>query len=768
MKKLDPGSLGGPRTDARAIPAPSEAPQPEGEPSVPAADPGPAAADLPHRASDDLPNGEAEPVPSDPDAPPSDAAAGGPSAGPEPRAGSGTAAPTPPGEGSDGERGKRRNGRPPGGKGANGNGNGKLAVGKDADGKPAAAHTAGSRHGGHGHGGNFWKLTLGSVGVVYGDIGTSPLYAFREALHAAGRGGPLMREDILGVLSLILWALILIVTLKYVVVLLRADNNGEGGTLSLMALARAVMGRGAITIFACGVTGAALFYGDAMITPAISVLSAVEGLELVEPKLEPFVVPLTLLILVILFAVQSSGTGRMAAFFGPITAVWFAVMALAGVPHLVADPGVLAAFDPILGVVFLFDHGAIGLAVLGAVFLAVTGAEALYADLGHFGRKPIRAAWIGLVLPALVLNYLGQGALVLANPAAMRDPFYLLVPDWALVPTVVLATLATVIASQAVITGAFSLSRQAIQLGLLPRLEIRHTSEAHSGQIYVPRINALLLVGVVILVLAFGSSAALASAYGIAVTGTMVVTAIMAFFVVRRVWKWPLGAAAALIVPFLAVDSAFLSANLLKILDGGWVPLAIGASIIVVMVTWRRGSQLLMEKIRKVDVPTRELVAMLERRPPHRVPGTAVFLTSDPDYAPAALLHNLKHNRVLHEHNVILTISYADRPRLTEAERVEMTPITEHFALVSMHFGYMENPNVPKALQVCRKLGWKFEILNTSFFLSRRSIRPAVRSPMPRWQNRIFVALARNASDATDFFQIPTDRVVEVGAQVTI
>jgi KUP system potassium uptake protein len=616
--------------------------------------------------------------------------------------------------------------------------------------------------------GNLLALTIGSVGVVYGDIGTSPLYAFREALAAADDDGVMTRVEVYGVLSLILWALILIVTVKYVLILLRADNRGEGGTLALMALARTAFSRGAGITIALGIVGAALFYGDAIITPAISVLSAVEGLKLVEPRFEPFVLPITLAIIAALFLVQNRGTGRVATFFGPITAVWFVAMGVAGAVHIVDDPAVLNALNPWYAGVFMAEHGHAGLIALGAVFLAVTGAEALYADLGHFGRRPIRLAWFVLVLPALALNYLGQGALVLSHPETIENPFFLLVPGWALVPMVILATAATVIASQAVITGAFSLSRQAVQLGLLPRLEIRHTSAEQVGQIYVPQVNLLLFIGVVLLVGMFGSSAALASAYGIAVTGTMVVTVLMAFIVVWKVWKWPLAAAVAVVVPFLVIDVAFLVANLLKVHHGGWVPLLVAALIVLVMVTWRRGSHFLIEKTRRAEVPLADLIGSLEKRNVHRVPGTAVFLTSDPAFAPSSLMHNLKHNKVLHEHNVILTILSSDAPRVPESERVSIRTLSEHFSLVTMQFGFVEEPNVPQALQICRRLGWKFEILKTSFFLSRRSIRPAAKSGMPLWQDRLFIVLARNASDATDYFQIPTDRVVEIGMQVNV
>ena len=505
-----------------------------------------------------------------------------------------------------------------------------------------------------------------------------------------------------------------------------------------------------------------------MITPALSVLSAIEGLKVATPAFEPYVVPLTALILVVLFAFQSRGTARVATFFGPVMLVWFAAIAVAGVWHVVQNPAVFWAFNPAYGIEFLATHGIIGLVTLGAVFLVVTGAEALYADLGHFGRAPIRTAWLTIVLPALTLNYLGQGALVLADPKTIENPFFLLYPDWALLPMVVLATAATVIASQAVITGAYSLTRQAIQLGLLPRLEIRHTSEALSGQIYMPRVNLLLLIGVLLLVALFRSSSALASAYGIAVTGTMVVTVTMAFVVIWKVWRWPPLAAAALIAPFLFVDLTFLGANLLKVVEGGWVPLAFGGLVMVVMYTWRRGSRLLFDKTRRQEISLDELVRMLEKRPPTRVPGTAVFLTSTPNAAPTALMHSLKHYKVLHEQNVILTIETVDMPRVDPAERVRIMKIGETFARVALRFGFMETPNVPRALAIARKLGWTFDIMSTSFFLSRRSLKPAAHSGMPRWQDRLFIMLTRIANDATDYFQIPTGRVVEVGTQVTI
>jgi KUP system potassium uptake protein len=591
----------------------------------------------------------------------------------------------------------------------------------------------------------------------------------REAVLAATPTGIAPNDAaVLGILSLIIWALLLVVTAKYVLILLRADNKGEGGTLALMALAsRSLVRRSNIIIF-LGIISGALFYGDAIITPALSVLSAVEGLKVATPAFDPYVVPLTVFILALLFAVQSRGTANVAAFFGPITLFWFAVIAAAGLWHVAGNPAVLLAFNPWYGITFLLHHGIVGFYTLGAVFLVVTGAEALYADLGHFGRGPIRFAWLVIVLPALTINYLGQGALVLANPKSVENPFFLLYPDWALLPMVLLATAATVIASQAVITGAYSLTRQAIQLGLLPRLEIRHTSEALFGQIYMPRVNTFLFIGVILLVALFRSSSALASAYGIAVTGTMVVTAMMAIVVIWRVWNWSLIGALALMLPFLFIDFTFLSANLLKIVDGGWMPLALGAFVMTIMYTWRRGSRLLFEKTRRQETPLESLVKSLEKKPPARVPGTAVFLTSDPVSAPTALLHSLKHYKVLHEKNVILTIETADAPRVDAGERVRIQPVGKTFSRIVLRFGFMETPNVPKALAIARKLGWQFDIMSTSFFLSRRSLKPATQSGMPRWQDRLFIGLTRLANDATDYFQIPTGRVVEVGTQVTI
>jgi KUP system potassium uptake protein len=618
------------------------------------------------------------------------------------------------------------------------------------------------------HKASFWTLALGSVGVVYGDIGTSPLYALREAVAAVSDGGPPTRDAVIGVLSLILWSLTLVVTIKYVVILLRADNNGEGGTLTLVALAQRAMGRRAPVALLLGAAGAGLFYGDAVITPAISVLSAMEGLKIATPAFEPYIVPVALVILVSLFMVQGQGTSRVAAFFGPIMVVWFLVLIGTGLLHIADDPGVFAAVNPVHGIMIFVNYPGVSLAVLGAVALVATGTESLYSDLGHFGRGPVRVAWLGLVFPALIINYFGQGALVLSHPETIENPFFNLVPDWAALPLVGMATIATITASQAVITGAFSLTRQAIQLGLLPRMEIRFTSASHQGQIYIPRINALLLCGVIFLVLAFGSSSNLASAYGISVFGAMTMDALLAIIVIWKGWRWSLGLTLLVMVPFLVIDIAFFSANLTKLFTGGYVPVLLATALIVVMLTWLKGTRILFEKTRKTDVPLVELVGMLQKSPPHRVKGTAVFLTSDPDTAPAALLHNLKHNKVLHEKNVVLTVKTVDTPRVHDEDRVRIEHVGDSFWKIMMIYGYMETPNIPRGLAILRKLGFKFDIMATSFFLSRRSIRPAAQSGMPLWQDRLFISLAKSASDATDFFQIPTGRVVEVGTQVTV
>ncbi|MGH6771371.1 MAG: potassium transporter Kup [Xanthobacteraceae bacterium] len=630
-----------------------------------------------------------------------------------------------------------------------------------ADGKPAPEPTS------H-RSASFWALALGSVGVVYGDIGTSPLYAFREAVTAAQAGGPLTREIVLGVLSLIVWSLILVVTLKYILLLLRMDNNGEGGTLSLTALAFRAVGRRTTLVLILGVIGAAMFYGSSLITPALSVLSAVEGLKIATPAFAPYVLPITIALLVALFAVQFRGTGKVAVLFGPITTVWFLAIAATGALHIADDPGVLAAINPYYGIRFVVGNPFIGLITLGAVFLVVTGSEALYADLGHFGRKPVQTAWFYLVLPALLLNYFGQGALVLVNPASIENPFYRLVPEVLLLPMVVLATVATVIASQAVITGAYSITHQAIQLGLLPRLEIRHTSAALYGQIYIPRVNTLLLIGVLLLVGLFRTSSDLAGAYVLAVAATSLMASLLGFIVVWKLWQWRFWPTALLMSPFIVTDGVYLVAALMQLGEGAWLPVLFGGLVVLVMLTWRRGTAILAQKTRRVEVSLESLVRSLEKKPPHFVQGTAVFLTSDPEFAPTALLHNLKHNKVLHEHNVVLTVIFADMSRVPEAERVSIVPVSDHFSRVVLKYGFMDEPNVPKALAIARKLGWTFDIMSTSFFLSRRSIKAAAHSGMPRWQDRMFIGLAASAADASDFFQLPTGRVVEVGTQVTV
>ncbi|MDQ0455006.1 potassium transporter Kup [Rhizobium paknamense] len=617
---------------------------------------------------------------------------------------------------------------------------------------------------------SFLLLALGSVGVVYGDIGTSPLYAFREALKPISHDG-ITRFEVIGLTSLIVWTLTIIVTLKYVLFLLRADNDGEGGTLSLLALLSKSAGKHTVVLMVLGLVGAALFLGDAMITPALSVLSAVEGLKLVAPHAGGFIVPISVVILIALFVVQSRGTETVANFFGPITAVWFIVMAAGGISHIFDDPAIFRAFNPIHAVTFLFQEKFLGFVVLGSVFLTVTGAEALYADLGHFGRRPIQWAWFVLVFPALVLNYLGQGALVLKDPQFASDPFYLMFPSWAILPVVILATAATVIASQAVITGAFSMVRQAIHLGFLPRMEILFTSETHTGQIYLPSVNTLLLIGVLGLVLLFESSDALATAYGISVTGAMVVTTIMAFEFVRVKWKWSVLLALLLLTPLLALEMVFLGANLLKIHDGGYIPVLFAAGFTIVMWTWRRGTAILFAKTRHADIPLSSFIPSIERKSDHApvsVPGTAIFLTSDPETAPAALLHNLKHNHVLHEKNIILTIKTVNRPRASEAERFVAESLSERFSRVEIRFGYMEQQNVSQALAKLRKGGLKFDIMSTSFYLGRRKLVPDAKAGMPNWQDRLFIALANSAADPSDYFRLPANRVVELGSHVII
>lgn len=629
-------------------------------------------------------------------------------------------------------------------------------------------------------GASFWTMVMGSIGVVFGDIGTSPLYAFHDALKQATEKTAANEGVILGVVSLALWALILIVTVKYVLFLMRADNAGEGGVLSLMALAQRAIGRRTALLFSLGVIGAALFYGDSVITPAISVLSAVEGLKTI-PGLETVstnaVMGISAVILLGLFLVQSRGTARVAALFGPIMVAWFVGIGALGVLAMVRHPAVLLSFNPWYGVHFLATHGVIAFLVLGAVFLTVTGAEALYADMGHFGRKPIQSAWLYFVLPSLMLNYLGQASLAITEmQAAARAHHHLAEHNWffELAPVqfrailVVMSGVATVIASQAVITGAYSLTQQAVQLGLLPRINIRRTSETQAGQIFVPQINTWLMVAVLAVVALFQTSDHLSNAYGLAVTGTMVVTTTLAFVVERRLWKWTLLASVAFIAPFLLIDCTFLASNAVKIASGGWFPLSVAIVLFLVMWSWTKGTRLLTEKTRRDSIPLADLIEMLKARPPHRAPGTAVFLTSDPDVAPVALMHNLKHNKVLHERNVILTVQTEDQPRVAEADRIVMETINPDFRKLTIRYGFMETPNVPKALGVCRKMGLKFDIMSTSFFLGRRSVVASAQSGMPLWQDKLFIFLMRNAANPTDFFHIPPGRVVELGAQVTV
>jgi len=617
---------------------------------------------------------------------------------------------------------------------------------------------------------SFWALALGSVGVVFGDIGTSPLYAMREAL-AHSRSTVSSETSVLGVISLITWALVLIVTVKYVVFLMRADNKGEGGTLALMALASRSLGHRSALVFYLGVIGAALFYGDGIITPAVSVLSAVEGLRDapgVGHHLTPYVLPISAAILIGLFLVQSRGTASVARAFGPITALWFLVLAGLGLYHIVDNPTIVRGLLPHHGVIFLLDNGFLGFVILGSVFLAVTGAEALYADMGHFGKGPIRAAWLCLALPALLLNYLGQGAMVLNHPHARTNPFFEMIPHAIYWPVLILAMVATVIASQAVITGAFSMTQQAVQLGLFPRIDIRRTSETQAGQIFVPQVNTMLMVGVLVLLVTFKSSSNLAAAYGIAVTGAMFVDTMLFFVIVRYTWKRPTWQAALAAGGFGVLDVVFISSNLLKIPQGAWLPLVLGAGLVVIIWTWTRGAQILTEKSRRDSVPLDELSEILRARSPHRAAGTAVFLTSEPDVAPVALMHNLKHNKVLHQKNVVLTVRVAETPRVKDEDRITIEPINDDFTKVTIAYGFMESPNIPKALSLCRRFGLKFDIMATSFFLGRRSVVPSAQSGMPLWQDKLFIFLMKNAANPTDFYKIPPGRVVELGTQVTV
>jgi KUP system potassium uptake protein len=636
------------------------------------------------------------------------------------------------------------------------------------------AEEAGEPHHGSGDNGHikkqgFWGLTLGSVGVVFGDIGTSPLYAMRESL-ARSQGE--IEQAVLGVTSLLTWALILIVTVKYVTFLMRADNNGEGGTLALMALARRYVKKGSGWILFLGLIGAALFYGDAVITPAMSVMGAMEGLGEapgIGPALGFLIVPVSAGILIALFMVQSFGTAGVAKYFGPVCLLWYFALAAMGVMHIFDDPTILRGLSPHYAVLYFVSNGWMSLAILGGVFLVVTGTEALYADMGHFGRGPIRMAWLGLCLPALLLNYFGQGALVLSHPEAADNPFFAMIPQFAYWPMLLLATCAAVIASQAVISGAFSITQQAVQLGLLPRIDIRRTSETIAGQIFVPAVNNAILVGVLFLVLLFQSSSGLASAYGVAIAAAMVLDTVLFFIIIRSMWKRPLWVAIGAVAFFGLIELSFLGSNVMKFAEGAWLPMLIAAILVLLMWTWTRGTRLLNEKTRRDSVPLTDLAEILAARSPHRVQGTAIFLTSDNEVAPVALMHNLKHNKVLHEQNIILTVSTGETPRVPEDERIDIDRLNDDFKRVTITYGFMEGPNVPKALAQMRKeQGLKFDIMATSFFLGRRSVVASAASGMPLWQDRIFIFLMRNAANPTDFFHIPPGRVVELGAQVTV
>jgi len=615
-------------------------------------------------------------------------------------------------------------------------------------------------------------LTLGALGVVYGDIGTSPLYALRECFGEAHHLAP-TRENVLGVLSLILWSLILIVSLKYLAVVLRATNRGEGGILALMALAFPVQsangGRRRMLLIGLGVFGAALLYGDGMITPAVSVLSAIEGLEVATPAFRHFIIPLTVGTLVGLFAAQSRGTGRVGIVFGPVMIIWFFSLAILGLGGIIKSPQVLRSLNPVWGIQFLVHGGWSGFVVLGAVFLALTGAEALYADVGHFGTKPVRLAWFSLVLPGLFLNYLGQGALLLHNPKAIENPFYMLAPHWALYLLVGLATAATVIASQALISGAFSLTIQAIQLGYLPRMAVKHTSSEERGQIYLPHVNWGLLVACISLVLGFGSSSNMAAAYGIAVTLTMLSTTVLFFFAAQRLWKWSIWRTGAICGLFLAMELAFFLANLTKVLNGGWFPLAVGATIFLLMATWKKGRWLVWNKLRPASMPLEMFLHEIEQNKKlPRVPGTALFMTANPEGTPIALLHNLKHNKVLHERNLILTILTDEVPVVSPEKRLEVEKLSVGFHRLIAHYGFMEEPNVMALLASAPIPGEPIKTGKTTFFMSRETIVPVGSPNMARWRQWLFAVMARNAQSASSFYRIPANRVVELGMQVEI
>ena len=611
------------------------------------------------------------------------------------------------------------------------------------------------------------KLAFATLGVVYGDIGTSPLYAMREALHPVVLAGGDIRSAVLGVVSLLIWALLIVVTLKYVIMLMRADNRGEGGILSLVVLVETQLKKKGGLVLALGIIGAAFFFGDAMITPAMTTLGAVEGLKVINPAFEQLVVPLSLVILVTLFIFQYKGTAGVASLFAPITMVWFVTIGVLGLLHIFDDLDILNAFNPWYGLRMLIDQPGLAMLVFGGVFLVVTGGEALYADMGHFGRTPIRIAWTTVVLPGLVLNYLGQGAFVISHPEAIENPFYLMAPSWGLIPLVILATAMAIIASQAVITGAFSIAQQAMSLGLFPRMGITHTSETEQGQIYVGQINWLILFGVVILVLVFKSSSNLASAYGVAVNTSMVVDTLLALVFFWKSRFWPRWLAIPALLFILLFEFMFGMANALKIPHGGYMPMLIGATIILLMITWLRGRKLLANKLVKESIELTGLLESLERRSPTRVAGAAVFMQTDNKYAPSALMHNLKHNRVLHDKLVFITVETTDEPR-HDGDRVSVKQGPLGAWIVESRFGYMEQPDVPAALRACKDHGLDIDPRQASYFLGRRVIRMAARSSMPLWQQRIFIMLANQSSRAIEFFRIPPDRVVELGMQMSI
>jgi len=615
-------------------------------------------------------------------------------------------------------------------------------------------------------------LTLAALGIVFGDIGTSPLYAVKETF-APGHGIALEAASILGGLSTMFWALMIVVSLKYVVLIMRADNRGEGGIMALIALAtKAIRDQPhwRPPLLLIGIFGASLFYGDAVLTPAISVLSAVEGLEIGTKAFKPYVVPIAVGVLVALFALQARGTAAVGKLFGPVTMLWFLAIGAAGIYGIVREPAILAALNPLHALRFLTSHGVASFIVLASVVLAVTGAEALYADMGHFGRGPVRIAWFSLVGPALVLNYFGQGALLMVDPKAVENPFFLLLPGWALYPMVALATAATVIASQAVISGAYSMTKQAVQLGFLPRMTIVQTSAREIGQIYIPSLNWFLCAVVVAAVIGFGSSSRLAGAYGVAVTGTMLVDTLLTFFVIRFGWRYPLWLCISATGFFLVIDVSFFASTLTKVDDGGWFPLAIGAAMFVVMSTWRRGREIMFQRLNATSVPLEPFLKSLFAAPPQRVPGTAIFLTATPDVTPHALLHNLNHNKVLHERIVFLTVETRDVPWVQFDERVVTERLGNGCWRVRVRYGFMNRPDVTRALELCGMLGVEFEPMQTSFFLSREKIVPAAGgiSPMARWREHMFAAMARNAGNITDYFNIPSNRVVELGTRVEI